>query len=611
MPNNILILKSMTGGSHLRWRGHRVRRGLPSITVSLMLVLALFVGLDLSFDIVPNVSSGLIEVDDSGGKDHLTIQEGVDAAQPGDTVFVYAGIYYEDVIITKTINLTGEDRDTTFINASGIGIFVQNADYVNVSGFTTINGSISGIRLMYSNNSIIENNRIEMNNYGMEIAYSNNTLVRNNIASNNSDYHGIYIYYSTNLTIEDNICSNNKNAGIWVQGDSSSNKLIYNNCSYNDYGIYLGGLSHDNIVTNNTLYYNTWYGLSDSSNGGEIYINNTIQGSWAGFYIATFLQDEKIINSSIKNSSNYDIYIEGSNTHLTAINTTFNRNKVFFGKTTNKFIVKWFLHINVKNYLGDPVSNANVNIEDNLNGSFNETFLTDINGQIKWLTIAEYTEQDPDGDNIGEKKSQTPHKIVAWNDTLVGYAQPVINESKTVIIVLYNGTLLYLKPSWNLISLPRIQLDTNLQTVLQSIKGLYDAVQWYNLTDNIDHWKHYHISKPTNLNDLNKINHTMGFWLHVIDPEGTTLVVFGDDLTSSQNISLHQGWNLVGFPSKTNKTRDIGLGTLSFGTDVDAIWTYNSTIQMWIELDDSMDYFEIGRGYWMHSRVIRDWNVPL
>ena len=61
----------------------------------------------------------------------------------------------------------------------------------------------------------------------------------------------------------------------------------------------------------------------------------------------------------------------------------------------------------------------------------------------------------------------------------------------------------------------------------------------------------------------------------------------------------------------TNKTRDIGLGALSFGSDVDSIWTYNSTIDKWIELNDGMDYFEIGQGYWIHSKVTDVWNVPL
>ena len=80
--------------------------------------------------------------------------------------------------------------------------------------------------------------------------------------------------------------------------------------------------------------------------------------------------------------------------------------------------------------------------------------LLNANGKIKWLPIAEYTEQDFDGDTIGEKIYYTPHRIVAWNDTLAGYASAFMNESKIVTIILYNGTLLDLEPGWNLISLP-------------------------------------------------------------------------------------------------------------------------------------------------------------
>ena len=53
----------------------------------------------------------------------------------------------------------GEDRDNTIINTTGanIGILVENVDYVNIIGFTVVNGSWAGIRLMPSNNSLIEN----------------------------------------------------------------------------------------------------------------------------------------------------------------------------------------------------------------------------------------------------------------------------------------------------------------------------------------------------------------------------------------------------------------------------------------------------------------------
>ena len=34
-----------------------------------------------------------------------TIQSAIDAAHSGDTVFVYNGVYYENVVIDKTITL--------------------------------------------------------------------------------------------------------------------------------------------------------------------------------------------------------------------------------------------------------------------------------------------------------------------------------------------------------------------------------------------------------------------------------------------------------------------------------------------------------------------------
>jgi hypothetical protein len=214
--------------------------------------------------------------------------------------------------------------------------------------------------------------------------------------------------------------------------------------------------------------------------------------------------------------------------------------------------------------LGNPVPNANVKIEDNLNGSYNETFTTNINGIIRWIPVTEYIEQDTDGDTVGEKTYFTPHRIIAWNNSLVGYADPdpLMEQSKTVNIVLYNGTLLDLNQDWNLISLPRPQSDTNLQTVLQSIESRYDSGQGYNTSDNSDPWKDYHVSKPSQMNDLRDLNNDMGFWLRITDPEGTSLVVFGNEPTSNQTIQLYKGWNLVGYPSLTNYNRTSGLTTL-------------------------------------------------
>jgi parallel beta-helix repeat protein len=606
----------MSEGSHLRWRVLRVRRGLPSITVSLLLITALFVGLDLSFDIIPNVSSGLIEVDDSGGKDYLTIQEGVDAAIPGDTVFVYAGVYNEDVVIDKTINLTGENKANTIINTTNTAILAENADYINISGFTIENGSSAGIILRNSNYSRIENNIIQKSIYGLILINANSGYILNNDYYNIIDYTAIYLDSSSENLIENNTVKES-NMAIWLTTNSNNNTIENNNCSNNEYGLSLTTGSKGNIIRNNVINFNngifnyhTGISLGTSSND-NIFINNTIIGNKYGILVNS-VTGNIFINSTIIQSEVFDIHIKGS-VVLTMRNCSFNKSSVEFTKTTSMLIVQWYLHIHVIDSLNNPVPNVKVQIEDNKNGSYNETFITDGNGDLVWLPIIEYVEQDFNDDSIGERIYYTPHRIIAWNDTLVGYAypEPTINKSKTVTIVLYNGTLMDLEPGWNLISLPRIQSDTNLPTILQSIKGRYDSVQWYNISDINDTWKHYNIMKPSYMNDLEKINHTNGFWIHIIDPDGTILVVFGDILTFGQQIALFPGWNLVGYPSKFNKSRDVALGNLFYGPDVDSIWTYNSTMQKWKELDNSTEYFEVGMGYWIHSKVEDVWNVPL
>jgi len=269
------------------------------------------------------------------------------------------------------------------------------------------------------------------------------------------------------------------------------------------------------------------------------------------------------------------------------INTT-----VFsYGKSTS--------NIEVKFYNGDPDTNNDL--------------------------IPDPTAIEIGNDTININKDSSALASIQWLPPLVGtyniyvwvdpnnntqeynYTNNLANKTLEVVPGIFTIELV---GGWNLISIPLELSENNLISLLQPIQGQYDAVQWYNSTDTNDHWKHYHISKPSYLNDLKYIDQCKAIWLHITEPGGTTLTIIDNTIKTPQTVSLHRGWNLVGYPSLGNKNRTVALNNLTFDTHVDAIWTYNATSQKWGEIGPS-DYFERGKGYWIHAKTNCVWEVPL
>ena len=96
--------------------------------------------------------------------DYPTIQEAINAASDGDTVFVRNGTYYENIVVNKTVSLVGEDRSTTIIdgNVAGTGVHVTT-DHVTVQGFGVQNCEI-GIKVE-SNDNALYSNLVSSNGY--------------------------------------------------------------------------------------------------------------------------------------------------------------------------------------------------------------------------------------------------------------------------------------------------------------------------------------------------------------------------------------------------------------------------------------------------------------
>ncbi|UCG69596.1 MAG: hypothetical protein JSV09_00800 [Thermoplasmata archaeon] len=83
--------------------------------------------------------------------------------------------------------------------------------------------------------------------------------------------------------------------------------------------------------------------------------------------------------------------------------------------------------------------------------------------------------------------------------------------------------------------------------------------------------------------------------------DGILFQFSGIEPTENQSVTLYSGWNLVGYPSLSNNSVSTALNNLTFGDDVDSIWTLNASTQNWKKHSES-DSFERGRGYWLYSK---------
>jgi nitrous oxidase accessory protein NosD len=104
-------------------------------------VLTLFLFLCLCSAIVVKSNEALVNAGPStlivGSDNYKTIQEAINNASSGDTIFVRKGIYTENIVINKSITLIGEDRESTIIDGGATGNVISiKASNVTIKGFT-------------------------------------------------------------------------------------------------------------------------------------------------------------------------------------------------------------------------------------------------------------------------------------------------------------------------------------------------------------------------------------------------------------------------------------------------------------------------------------------
>ena len=152
---------------------------MKKVSIFVLILLLCFVWVVISNNLTVKAEAKTIIVPEDFG----SIQEAIDNAVDGDTVYVKTGEYHENVRINKPISLVGENVDTTIIDGNppeGFRIPVTiESDNVSVSGFKILYGH-NGIGVGEVKFCSISGNRIAGGTHGIVLVSSSYCNVTKN-----------------------------------------------------------------------------------------------------------------------------------------------------------------------------------------------------------------------------------------------------------------------------------------------------------------------------------------------------------------------------------------------------------------------------------------------
>ena len=288
-------------------------------------------------------------IDGSAEKPYNSIDEALDIAEEGDIIYIFGGLYQENLVINKKIKLVGgiDEKETIIYPRSDRRYLVEiTADEVTLEGitFNDIDSRMTSpigalLSINSNNNAVVRNVFTNVSSNGIYIGpFANNNIISNNFV--NYTRRGIHISSSFTNDLAKNSINYASEYGIYMDSSGGNNRLYANEINNCPYGVYIVSSNNINltynaiagseyyaiylysssggVITNNEIIENIGEGLFLSSSDCLIK-NNTMQDNRRGIYIAG--SDNLIMNNTLRNNSASGIYIKpGSSNNVMYLN---------------------------------------------------------------------------------------------------------------------------------------------------------------------------------------------------------------------------------------------------------------------------------------------------
>ena len=274
----------------------------------------------LMFQIIPAVYAKTIKV--AKDQNIKSINEAINLADSGDTIEVKEGIYNENVIISKTVQLRGINFPS--INAGTKGnVITVTANDVLIEGFKIENSGKSsleeycGIKAVESSGVIIRNNKFGNNSIGINLRKSNSGIITDNYISTSISEmsllgNAIHCWNSDSLSIKRNKVGKHRD-GIYLEfvKDSDIDDNIVEECVR--YGLHFMFSHRDNYKNN--IFRRNGAGVAVMYSRQVNMTNNIFEYNISDISYGLLLKDisESTISNNLFVKNSIAIYMDGVN----------------------------------------------------------------------------------------------------------------------------------------------------------------------------------------------------------------------------------------------------------------------------------------------------------